>query len=257
MTWSGAGSRRAGEIVLFNAPFLSYSDTVVYRTNGARVAAEHGAVAALVRSVGPTGLRTPHTGSMQYAAGQPRIPAAAIAAEDANRIARLTARGRRSGCVSAWRRTADLTWSRRTSSPRSVDVSGRRRSCSSAVTSTRGTSAPARPTMACGCVVTWEALRLMKQLGLRPRRTVRLVLWTNEENGFAGANAYAATACRPGRPARLCARGRLGGVCSRGARLFRQPGGAGHDQADRVAAEQPGARRCGSDRWWRRHRPHC
>jgi len=45
---------------------------------------------------------------------------------------------------------------------------------------------------AVGCVITWEALRLMKQLGLRPRRTVRVVLWTNEEHGLAGASAYAA-----------------------------------------------------------------
>jgi carboxypeptidase Q len=43
-----------------------------------------------------------------------------------------------------------------------------------------------------GCIVTWEALRLMKALNIRPRRTVRLVLWTNEENGFSGANAYVA-----------------------------------------------------------------
>ena len=41
-----------------------------------------------------------------------------------------------------------------------------------------------------GCVVTWEALRLMKKLNLRPRRTVRLVLFTNEENGLAGGRAY-------------------------------------------------------------------
>ena len=41
-----------------------------------------------------------------------------------------------------------------------------------------------------GCVVTWEALRLMKKLGLRPRRTVRVVLWTNEENGTRGGLAY-------------------------------------------------------------------
>ena len=45
---------------------------------------------------------------------------------------------------------------------------------------------------AVGCIVTWEALRLMKVLGIRPRRTVRVVLWTNEENGFGGASAYAA-----------------------------------------------------------------
>jgi carboxypeptidase Q len=42
-----------------------------------------------------------------------------------------------------------------------------------------------------GCVVTWETARLMVQLGLRPRRTVRIVLWTNEENGLGGATAYA------------------------------------------------------------------
>ena len=41
-----------------------------------------------------------------------------------------------------------------------------------------------------GCIVTWEALRLMKQLGLRPRRSVRVVLWTNEENGGRGGIAY-------------------------------------------------------------------
>jgi carboxypeptidase Q len=41
-----------------------------------------------------------------------------------------------------------------------------------------------------GCIVTWEALRLMKSLGLRPRRTVRVVLFTNEENGLRGGNAY-------------------------------------------------------------------
>jgi carboxypeptidase Q len=42
-----------------------------------------------------------------------------------------------------------------------------------------------------GCIVTWEALRLMKALGIRPRRTVRLVLWENEEHGLRGAHAYA------------------------------------------------------------------
>jgi carboxypeptidase Q len=42
-----------------------------------------------------------------------------------------------------------------------------------------------------GCIVTWEALRLLKRLGLRPRRTIRVVLFTNEENGLRGAEAYA------------------------------------------------------------------
>ena len=41
-----------------------------------------------------------------------------------------------------------------------------------------------------GCVVAWEALRLMKELGLQPKRTIRVVMWTNEENGLRGGNAY-------------------------------------------------------------------
>ena len=41
-----------------------------------------------------------------------------------------------------------------------------------------------------GCIIAWEALRLLKELGLRPRRTIRVVLFTNEENGLRGGNAY-------------------------------------------------------------------
>src|SRR5688572_17130288 len=89
------GADARGRIVLFNVPYTSYADTVMYRTGGARAAAQYGAVATLIRSVGPIGLRTTHTGSVQYAPGQDQIPAAAISIEDANRIARLTARGRR------------------------------------------------------------------------------------------------------------------------------------------------------------------
>jgi len=55
-----------GKIVLFNVPYTNYGETVAYRAGGARLAAQHGAVAALVRSVGPAGLRTPHTGGMNY-----------------------------------------------------------------------------------------------------------------------------------------------------------------------------------------------
>jgi carboxypeptidase Q len=177
--------------VLFNAPFTSYSDTVTYRTNGARAAAQYGAVASLVRSVGPIGLRTPHTGSVQYDSSQ-KIPAAAIAAEDANRIARLAARGRRV-------RMRLVMEAHTEPDAESANV----------VAEIRGREKPDEVVLVgghldswdvgsgasddgVGCIVTWEALRLMRTLGLQPRRTVRLVLWTNEENGFAGANAYAA-----------------------------------------------------------------
>ena len=88
------GADAKGRIVLFNVPYNGYSETVTYRTGGARTAAQYGAVAVLVRSVGPIGLRTTHTGSVSYPPGQPQIPAAAVSVEDANRIARLAARGR-------------------------------------------------------------------------------------------------------------------------------------------------------------------
>ncbi len=84
-----------GKIVLFNVPYTTYGETVAYRSGGATAAAKHGAVASFVRAVGPMGLRTPHTGGMNYGEGVAKIPTAAIAAEDANRIQRLSDRGLR------------------------------------------------------------------------------------------------------------------------------------------------------------------
>src|SRR5262245_3572680 len=80
-------------IVLFNVPYTSYPETVRYRGDGPSRAAKLGARAMLLRSVGPTGLRTPHTGALRYDEEQPRIPAAAIPVEDAERLQRLADRG--------------------------------------------------------------------------------------------------------------------------------------------------------------------
>ena len=180
-----------GRIVLLNVPFTGYSDTVTYRTNSARVAAQHGAVAVLVRSVGPVGLRTPHTGSLQYWPGQPRIPAAAVSVEDANRISRLTAGGRTVRVrLYMEAHTEDDVLSANVVG----ELRGRERPDEIVLVGAHldswdvGTGASDD---AVGCLVTWEAVRLMKTLGLRPRRTVRVVLFTNEENGFGGARAYA------------------------------------------------------------------
>jgi carboxypeptidase Q len=181
-----------GRMVLFNAPFTTYSDTVAYRTGGARAAAQLGAVAALIRAVGPTGLRTPHTGSVQYGQGIPPIPTASIAAEDADRIVRTTARGVRV--------RVRLTMEARTDpDAESANVVGE----------LRGRERPEEIVLlgchfdswdvgtgasddAVGCIITWETARLLAKLGIRPRRTVRIVLFTNEENGLRGATAYAA-----------------------------------------------------------------
>ena len=179
-----------GRIVLFNAPFTSYGATVVYRATGPSRAAALGAVAALVRSIGPPGLRTPHTGATNYDAAAPRIPAAAIATEDADRFARLQARGVRIRVRLAMEAHVEPD-------AQSYNVVGE----------LRGRELPDEIVLVGGhfdswdvgvgasddgggCVVTWEALRLMKRLNVRPRRTVRVVLFTNEENGLRGGNGY-------------------------------------------------------------------
>lgn len=179
-----------GRIVLFNVPFTSYGPTVQYRGSGPSRAAAHGAVAVLVRAVGPTGLRTPHTGSTNYAADAPKIPAAAIPVEDAERFQRLQDRGVRirvkltmdahfEADAESFNVVGELRG--REFPDEVVVVGGHFDSWDVGVGATDDAG---------GCIVTWEALRLMKSLGLRPRRTVRVVLWTNEENGMRGGNAY-------------------------------------------------------------------
>ena len=73
-----ASSRVQGRIVVFNVPFTSYDQTRPYRSDGPSRASQLGAVASLVRAVGPAGLRLPHTGGLNYAANVAKIPAAAI-----------------------------------------------------------------------------------------------------------------------------------------------------------------------------------
>lgn len=180
-----------GKIVLFNVPYTNYGETVAYRSGGARMAAQHGAVASLVRSVGPMGLRTPHTGGMNYG-DEPvtKIPTAAITAEDSNRIQRLVNRGVRVRLrlkmeahfepdVESFNVVGEIRGSEK---PDEIVLAG----CHFDSWEP-GTGASDD---AVGCVVTWEAARLMKKLNIRPKRTVRIVLFTNEENGLRGGNAY-------------------------------------------------------------------
>ena len=82
-----------GKIVLFNAEFTNYGQTVQYRYIGAQAAAKYGAVASLIRSVGPWSMNTPHTGVMAYADTIPKIPHAALTVEDAMMLRRIHDRG--------------------------------------------------------------------------------------------------------------------------------------------------------------------
>jgi len=188
---SRRSAEAAGRIVLFDVPFTSYGQTVPYRTNGAVSAARHGAVGALVRSVGPIGLRTPHTGNMHYLEGAtPRIPAAAVPVEDAQRLARLAAR---QVPVTLRLRMSAATWPDAPSANVVGEIVGRERPEEIVLVGGHFDSwdvGGGASDDGVGCIVTWEAARLMKVLGLRPRRTVRVALFTNEENGLRGAFAY-------------------------------------------------------------------
>lgn len=179
-----------GRIVLFNAPWKGYGPTVAYRSNGASRAARRGAVAVLIRSVTPASLATPHTGMMRYAPEAPQIPAAALAPEDAGRLARLARAG---VTVTVRLKMEARTLPDAASANVIAELPGRERPEEIVVLGGHldswdvGTGAHDDGT---GCVACWQAVVLMKKLGLVPRRTVRVVFWTNEENGLRGAEAY-------------------------------------------------------------------
>ncbi|MFN7141804.1 MAG: M28 family metallopeptidase, partial [Limisphaerales bacterium] len=183
-------ARAEGKIVVFNAPFTEYSSTVLYRTRGAMEAARAGAVASLVRSVAPFSLYTPHTGGMRYAEDVQKIPHAAITLEDAEMMQRMQDRGQKI--------VLTLKMEAKTLPParsRNViaEIVGREKPEEIVIVSGHIDSwdiGQGAMDDAGGCVAAWEAVRLMHELNLRPRRTVRVVLWTNEENGLRGAREY-------------------------------------------------------------------
>jgi carboxypeptidase Q len=183
-------ARAKGRVVLFNVPFTTYGETVRFRSMGPSRAARLGAVAMFVRAVGPAGLRTPHTGGLQYAGDAAKIPAAAVTTEDADRLQRMADRGSRI----VVRLKMEAHFDRDAESANVVgELRGRELPDEVVVVGGHLDSwdvGAGASDDGGGCVVTWEALRIMKKLNLRPRRTVRVVLWTNEENGGRGGQAY-------------------------------------------------------------------
>lgn len=179
-----------GKIIVYNVPFISYGQTVQYRYRGAIEAAKVGGVASLIRSVGPYSMQTPHTGNSSYEKGVKKIPQAAITLEDASLLHRLQKTGEKIRIhLSMEAKTLPDTPSR------------------NIIAEIRGSEKPEEIVVlgghidswdvgqgamddAGGCFAAWEAVMLMKKLGLRPKRTVRVVMWTNEENGLRGATAY-------------------------------------------------------------------
>ncbi len=190
-----------GKIVVFNYPYdkemaaqgksgEAYGLAVAYRGGGPSAAARLGAVAALVRSVGSADFRLPHTGATHYDEGVTKIPAGAVTAEDAELLAYLAPQGavrmhlvltpQDLPEVESYNVVADLKGS--TQPEEIVVVSGHLDSWD------LGTGAIDD---ASGVAVSMQVANLVKQLKLKPKRTIRVIAWMNEENGLRGAKTYA------------------------------------------------------------------
>jgi hypothetical protein len=193
------GKQAKGKIVLFNYPMgaytekrgTGYSEAVAYRTDGPSRAAELGAVAVLVRSVTARSLRTPHTGALHYTKDAPRIPAAAVSVEDAELLTRLVARGEP---VRVKLKLGARTAEEAESANVIAELRGREKPDEIVVIGAHLDSwdvGQGAHDDGAGCVIVMQAAALLRKLGLQPRRTIRVVLFTNEENGGAGARAYA------------------------------------------------------------------
>ena len=183
-------SEAKGKIILYNVPFTTYGETVQYRYRGASEAAKVGGIASLIRSVGPYSMNTPHTGTSAYEDGVKKIPHAAITLEDAAMMGRMSKRG-------ITIKVSLYMEGRFVDDAPSQNVMGE----------IIGSQYPDEVIVlgghidswdvgqgahddGCGCVASWQAVKLIKDLGLKPKRTIRAVMWTNEENGLRGGNAY-------------------------------------------------------------------
>ncbi len=189
-----------GKIVLYDVEMPAwnpvdehgYGKVALYRWRGASAAAKHGAVGVMIRSLTARSLRTAHTGSLGYDDKLPKVPAVAISTEDTERIRRLIDAGDevKVELVTSGKWLPDAT---------SHNVIGE----------LRGREAPDEVVVLAahldswdvgqgahddggGCAAVMQALTALRELGLQPRRTIRVVLYTNEEHGLSGAAAYAA-----------------------------------------------------------------
>lgn len=168
-----------------------YSKAAGVRVQSASAAAKLGAVAVVIRSIGTDKNRLPHTGGMRYEEGVPKIPAAALAIPDAELLGRLLRTGKpvrlrlelgpkTHGEVEAPNVIGEVVGR---SAPDEIVLLGAHIDSWDLGTGAIDDGA--------GCAVIIEAARQILRLPERPRRTIRIVLFNNEENGLGGAMAYA------------------------------------------------------------------
>eukprot|EP00117_Sycon_ciliatum_P020863 scpid56270/ scgid18454/ Carboxypeptidase Q; Plasma glutamate carboxypeptidase len=179
-----------GKIIVYNQVWVSYGISVAYRSHGASEAAKVGAVAALIRSVTPFSINSPHTGVQDYEDGVEKVPAACITVEDAEMLDRMATRGTKIVVnVKMEAKNHGLVWSRNT------------------IAEIKGSTYPDQVVLVSGhldswdvgqgamddgggAFISWQALSAIHHLGLRPKRTLRAVLWTGEEYGGYGSQKY-------------------------------------------------------------------
>ena len=213
------GASAKGRIVFFNRPmdrrttepFAAYGAAADQRVGGASAAARCGAAAVLVRSLTFREDRNPHTGMLRYDPDAPAIPAAAIATADADLLSALLKKEkdvslslrmdcRDEGKVLSANVIGEITGSEL---PSEIVLLGGH-------LDSWDLSAGAHDDAA-GCAAALEALALLRDLGLRPRRTIRAVLFMDEEFGGTGGRAYAAAPQRKGERHLIAAESDRGG----------------------------------------------
>ncbi|EKX40670.1 hypothetical protein GUITHDRAFT_75358 [Guillardia theta CCMP2712] len=178
-----------GKIVLFNFPWTKYGECTPYRYLGASFAAKYGAVAVLIRSLASFSLSTPHTGSMGYIKVE-KIPSAAITAEDAAMLQRMQERGDK---VVVQLHMSAQTLSNTPSRNTIVEIKGSKYPDEVVIVSGhidswdvgQGAIDDAGPSF-----VAYQVVKAVKDLGLKPKRTLRMIFWTAEEVGVVGGRQY-------------------------------------------------------------------
>lgn len=177
-------------IVIFNPTYEGYGNTATYRVTAASKAARYGAVAVLIRTIAPFSIYSPHTGVQEYASDTRKIPTACITIEDTNMLDRMELRGERLR-IQLYMEAKELP------SAKSRNT----------VAEIKGSSLPDQVVIVSGhldswdvgqgamddgggAFVSWQALSIIRHLGLTPKRTVRLVMWTDEEDGGVGSYQY-------------------------------------------------------------------
>jgi Zn-dependent M28 family amino/carboxypeptidase len=218
------GLKADGKIVFFNRPFdpaklntfEAYGEAVEQRSRGAIEAAKEGAVAVLVRSMTLAHDDVPHTGAMGYDPEVPKIPAAAISTYGADSLSKLLQSGQ---TISVRLKLSCETLEDVLSHNVVGEIRGAEKPYEVIVVGghldswDKGTGAHDD---GAGCVQALEAVRLIKDLGLRPKRTIRAVMFMNEENGVRGGRAYPVAKERAGEKHIAAVESDRGGFAPRG-----------------------------------------